>query len=149
MLYFGFVYSVSVHVCCIHLQVQSRLESSFLAWKQHRAEASKVIPGINKAVDSNASASIHFPPLSSNQARLKMGKVSNPGCVQRSSRSQSQLSSLSRLLSSSASCSSHDRSSGEDQGWLWKTPVEEMDAVLSLQVQTKCSNMFAETPALS
>lgn len=88
-----------------------------------------------------------------------MGKVSNPGCVQRSygnSRSQSQLLSLSRLLSGNASCSSPD-SSGEDlrfsgkqdQRWLWDTPVGEMGAVLSLQVQTKCSNVFAETSVMS
>ncbi|XP_048599012.1 protein TIC 100-like [Brassica napus] len=141
--------SLSFASCSLFPAVQSRLESSFLAWKQHRAEPSKLIQGINKGGDNNASASIHFPPLSSNKAGLKMGKVSNRGCIQRSSRSQSQLSSLSRLLSSSASCSSHDRSSCEDQGWLWKTPVGEIDAVLSIQVQTKCSNLFAETPALS
>ncbi|KAJ0266586.1 Protein TIC 100 [Hirschfeldia incana] len=141
--------SLSFASCGLFPAVQSRLESSFVAWKQHRAEPSKnLIQGINKAADNNASASsIHFPPLSSNKAGLKMGKASNPGCIQRrSSRSsQTQLLSLSRLLSSNASCSSHDRSFGEDQGWLWKAPVEEMDAVLSLQVQTKCSNLFAET----
>ncbi|CAH8386035.1 unnamed protein product [Eruca vesicaria subsp. sativa] len=133
--------------CSLFPAVQSRLESSFLAWKQHRAEPSKLIPGIiNKGEDNNASASIHFPPMSSSKkATMKMGKVSKPpGCIQRSSRSQSQLLSLSRLLRSSNA--SHDRSSGEeDQGWLWKTPVGEMEAVLSLQVQTKCSNLFAET----
>ncbi|KAF8102300.1 hypothetical protein N665_0198s0014 [Sinapis alba] len=143
--------SLSFASCGLFPAVQSRLESSFLAWKQHRAEPSKLmIPGINKGGDNNASSasSIHFPPLSSNKACLKMGKkVSNRGCIQRSSRSsQSQLMSLSRLLlSSNASCSSHDSSSGEDQGWMWKTPVEEMDAVLSLQVKTKCSNLFAES----
>jgi len=111
--------------------------------------------GIIKGADT-ASASIHFPPLSSNNARLKMGKVANRGCVQRSygsSRSQSQLMSLSRLLSCNASSSSSppDSSSSEylkDSG-LWETPVGDMSVVLSLQIQTKCSDLFAETPAVS
>jgi len=147
--------SLSFASCTLFPAVQSRLESSFLAWKQHRAEPSKVNTGIIKGADT-ASASIHFPPLSSNNARLKMGKVANRGCVQRSygsSRSQSQLMSLSRLLSCNASSSSSppDSSSSEylkDSG-LWETPVGDMSVVLSLQIQTKCSDLFAETPAVS
>ncbi|CAD5332389.1 unnamed protein product [Arabidopsis thaliana] len=147
--------SLSFASCTLFPAVQSRLESSFLAWKQHRAEPSKVNTGIIKGADT-ASASIHFSPLSSNNARLKMGKVANRGCVQRSygsSRSQSQLMSLSRLLSCNASSSSSppDSSSSEylkDSG-LWETPVGDMSVVLSLQIQTKCSDLFAETPAVS
>ncbi|KFK39908.1 hypothetical protein AALP_AA3G304400 [Arabis alpina] len=155
--------SLSFASCNLFPAVQTRLESSFLAWKkQHRAEPSKLLPGTIKASADNASASVHFPPLPSNKARLKMVKASNPACVQRSygsSRSQSQLVSLSRLLSCNASFSSPppDSSSGEDLGfsgkqdqwWLWEAPVGEMEAVLSLQVQTKCSNLFTETHALS
>lgn len=68
--------------------------------------------------------------------------------------------SLSRLLSCNASSSSSpsDSSSGEDLGysgkqdqcWFWETPVGEMGAVLSLQVQAKCSSiLYAETSVLS
>ncbi|CAA7027696.1 unnamed protein product [Microthlaspi erraticum] len=151
--------SLSFASCTLFPAVQSRVENSFLAWKQHRPKPSRLIPGIIKGGDdNNASASVHFPPLSSNQARLKMGKVSSPGCVLRSygnSRSQTQLLSLSRLLSGNASFSPDSsgedlRNSGkQDQPWLWNTPVGEMGAVLSLQVQTKCSNVFAETSVMS
>ncbi|KAG7551554.1 MORN motif [Arabidopsis thaliana x Arabidopsis arenosa] len=143
--------SLSFASCTLFPAVQSRLESSFLAWKQHRVEPSKVNTGIIKGAD-NSSSSIHFPPLPRNKSGLKMVKVSNRGSVPRSygsSRSQSQLMSLSRLLSCNASSSSSpDSSSGEDlrDSGLWKTPVGDMSAVLSLQIQTKCSDMFAETP---
>ncbi|CAE6115150.1 unnamed protein product [Arabidopsis arenosa] len=143
--------SLSFASCTLFPAVQSRLESSFLAWKQHRVEPSKVNTGIIKGAD-NSSASIHFPPLPRNKSGLKMVKVSNRGSVPRSygsSRPQSQLMSLSRLLSCNAPCSSSpDNSSGEDlrDSGLWKTPVGDMSAVLSLQIQTKCSDLFAETP---
>ncbi|XP_010493356.1 PREDICTED: protein TIC 100 isoform X2 [Camelina sativa] len=148
--------SLSFASCTLFPAVQSRLERSFLAWKQHRAEPSKAKPGIIKGAE-NTSASIHFPPLPRNKPGLKMAKASsNRGCIQRSngsSRSQSQLMSLSRQLSCNASSSSssppdNNNSSNEDlrDSGIWKTPVGEMSAVLSLQIHTKCCDMFAETP---
>ncbi|CAN8252593.1 unnamed protein product [Cochlearia groenlandica] len=145
--------SLSFASCTLFPAVHSKLERSFLAWKQNRAEPSRLTPRINTGAHNNAPALIHFPPISSNKARLRTGKVSNPVCVKRSSKSQSQIWSLSRLLTCKASCSSSSedlRFSGkQDQCGLWETPVGEIGVVLSLQVQTKSSNMFAETCVLS
>lgn len=81
-----------------------------------------------------------------------MVKASNRrGYVQRIngiSRSQSQLMSLSRQLSCNALSSSPPGEDLRDSG-IWKTPVGELSAVLSLQVQAKCSGLFAETVPVS